>query len=120
MKKETRYWVDENNNKWSVFFETEDSALLKSVTLINCNNCNNCNNCRNYNENPQRIISQKIGSRSSQTTIYWNDSTNIQVICGCFRGNLEQFKEKVKQVHGNNKYAREYFNFIEKVKQFIE
>jgi hypothetical protein len=51
--------------------------------------------------------------------VYWTNSTDVQVVCGCFKGNLEQFIEKVKEVHGSNEYAQQYFNFIEKVKLFI-
>jgi len=49
-----------------------------------------------------------------------NDSTNIQVICGCFKGNLEQFEEKVKETHKGNQYERDYLLFIEKVKIYME
>jgi len=198
MKKENGYWIDDNNNnKWDVFSETEESAALKSATLINCKgcincndcndcincndckscydcndckscnncndcincndcmhcincndcrNCNNCNDCRNcydcinckscydcndckscydcrncyeYKENPQRITSKKIGSKNVQTTVYWVDSTNIQVIYGCFKGNLKQFEEKVKKTYKDNQYEKEFLNLIEKVKIYM-
>ena len=33
--------------------------------------------------------------------------------CGCFQGTIDEFKEKIKETHGDNKYAREYNSMIE-------
>lgn len=49
-----------------------------------------------------------MGSRNSNTTIYWNDKDNIQIVCGCFRGDIEKFEKKVNDnypegfEHGDN------------------
>ncbi len=73
-----------------------------------------------------------MGSRNSQTTVYWVKE-NIQVVCGCFRGNLIEFKNKVIERYGkgnqaklikNNfayidQYAIDYLNFIKIVKSII-
>jgi hypothetical protein len=60
-----------------------------------------------------------MGSRNSNTTIYWVKD-NIQVVCGCFTGNLIQFEEKVKKTHGNNEHAKNYLKLISNVKNLIE
>ena len=59
-----------------------------------------------------------MGSRNSQTTIYWN-SELTQVICGCFKGDLEQFEATVKETHGDNLHGKSYIKWIESVKQYI-
>lgn len=56
-------------------------------------------------------MGQKIGSRNDQTTTYWNDE-KTQVVCGCFSGTLEEFEKKVKETHGENKYAKQYDTYI--------
>ena len=45
---------------------------------------------------------------------------HIHVLCGCFSGNLDEFENKVKEEHGNSKYAKEYLGFIEVVKTHFE
>ena len=36
------------------------------------------------------------------------NSDEIGVRCGCFYGTLKEFKEKVKETHGESKKAKEY------------
>ncbi len=48
-----------------------------------------------------------LGSRYRSTT-FFREPTKISVVCGCFCGTLEEFRKKVRETHGNNKYAREY------------
>ncbi len=59
-----------------------------------------------------------MGSRNSQTTIYWIGNI-VKVVCGCFRGNLQEFKEKVMSVYGNKGHGKDYLEFIEKAKYLI-
>lgn len=49
MKRKNGWWIDENNNKWTVHCYTKDEAEYLSKSLINCSNCVNCNNCNNCN-----------------------------------------------------------------------
>jgi hypothetical protein len=42
-------WYDENNNSWSANIETEESAQLKSNSLINCKSCYSCYSCKYCN-----------------------------------------------------------------------
>jgi hypothetical protein len=64
------------------------------------------------------LVSPKIESRNAQTTVYWTSDNDIQVVCGCFRGNLIQFEKQVKETHEDNNYAQQYFTFIKKVNQY--
>jgi len=93
-----------------------------------CNSCNYCRDCRDciscitcigFKSNPQRFTSSKIGSRNAQTTIYWVGK-NVQVDCGCFTGNLTEFKNKVEKTHKNNKFGKQYKKLINLVEHIIK
>lgn len=115
MKKEKNYWIEENNS-WNCDYYTEDQAELNSKSL---GDCRDCSDCRDFELNPQRIYSNLIGSRKSTTQVYWIED-NIQVVCGCFIGDLNDFENKVKQTHINSpKYLEDYLNFINKVRNYI-
>lgn len=49
-----------------------------------------------------------------------NLEIDIQVICGCFKGGLDDFEKKVKEVHKNNEHGIAYMNFINKIKNYIK
>ena len=57
-----------------------------------------------------------FGSENRSTTFFRTEDGDIYVRCGCFKGNLEKFKNKVIETHGDNKYAKEYLKIIELVK----
>ena len=51
-----------------------------------------------------------IGSENRMTTYRFVDDT---IWCGCFKGTLEEFENRVKETHKNNpQYFREYLGFI--------
>ena len=101
-----------------------------------CNDCCNCNNCRycfycyycrnchDYKSDPQRYITKKIGSRLDTTTFYYGETENgmeVQIICGCFRGNLEDFEKAILETHKDNDlYRKQYLKEIEKVKVLFD
>lgn len=84
---------------------------------INCTDCSDCRSCSDFTENPERIVSKKIGSRKSSTTYYWTKE-HEQIICGCFSGTLQQFEDRVKEVHKDTIYVTEYLNWIARVKLY--
>ena len=50
-----------------------------------------------------------FGSEYRTTTFFkLKNSDEIGVRCGCFYGTLKEFKEKVKETHGESKKAKEY------------
>lgn len=89
-----------------------------------CSGCSYCSDCSDYIKNPERIISPILGSREeAQTTVYRGytpEGASIQVICGCFRGNLEAFEAAVTARHGGNEYGAQYIAFINKVRAYFE
>lgn len=62
----------------------------------------------------------EIGSRKAQTLFCYgktSNGTSLQIVCGCFRGNLEQFEAAVMETHENNEvYRNQYLREIQKVK----
>ena len=58
----------------------------------------------------------KFGSENRDTTFFKTKDGEIFVVCGCFRGTLEEFVRRVKETHKDNKFAKEYFAMIELVK----
>lgn len=55
------------------------------------------------------ITVEQIGSRFDTTTFFKTANSEIYVSCGCFRGSITEFREKVKKTHGvDTKYAKVY------------
>ena len=98
-------------------FCSDCSSCSYCSSCRHCTNCTNCSDCRDFKSNPQRITSANLGSRNSQTTFYWN-AENEQIICGCFKGTLEEFEEQVKITHGDNDFAKGYFKWIELIRMY--
>ena len=66
------------------------------------------------------ILLSGFGSHNRSTTMFKEKSGNICVSCGCFSGTLQEFESKVKETHGNNKFAREYLALVEAAKIHFE
>ncbi len=61
-----------------------------------------------------------MGSRKAQTTYYWN-ADKEQVVCGCFKGTLSEFKKQVEEVYGSGKgYGADYLKWINSVEKYIK
>jgi hypothetical protein len=67
-------------------------------------------------KNTDIFIVGPLGSRSDYTT-FFHTNKGIFVQCGCFRGTLEEFTAKVKEIHNDNEHARNYLAIMEFVKQ---
>lgn len=70
--------------------------------------------------NADYIYLKGFGSHSRSTTMFRGENENIYVSCECFSGTLEEFENKVKETHGNNKFAREYLALVEAAKIHFE
>ena len=52
--------------------------------------------------------------------MYWLSKDDVQIVCGCFRGNLGDFEKKVEETHAKNeKHLFEYTKFTELCKIVI-
>jgi hypothetical protein len=69
--------------------------------------------------NPQRYVTPKIGSRDSQTSIYWTNKDDVQIICGCWRGNIKDFEKRVKKAHAKTEHLQPYLKQIKIFKYLI-
>ena len=73
-----------------------------------CGNAKVCGNAWVYG-NADYATAKGFGSEYRTTTFFkLKDSNEIGVRCGCFYGTLKEFKEKVKETHGETKKAKEY------------
>ena len=61
-----------------------------------------------------------LGSCNRNTTFFKCKDGHIHVSCGCFSGNLAEFEAKVKETHGESKFAKEYLACINVVKIHFE
>ena len=51
---------------------------------------------------------QGFGSFYRNTTFFKCKDNSVRVRCGCFYGTIDEFRAKVKETHGESKYAKEY------------
>jgi UDP-3-O-[3-hydroxymyristoyl] glucosamine N-acyltransferase len=70
--------------------------------------------------NADYIYFKGFGSENRNTTIFKTKNRDVYVSCGCFTGSLRAFMDKVKETHGNTKYAKEYLACIEVTKIHFE
>lgn len=56
---------------------------------------------------------QVFGSERRTTTFYRQKEKSIGVTCGCFTGTIDEFREKVKETHGDSKFAKEYLTIAD-------
>ena len=53
-------------------------------------------------------VVEGFGRHFRATTFFRCKDKILRVQCGCFYGDLAQFREIVKKTHGDSKYAKEY------------
>lgn len=95
-----------------------DNACIYGNAWVYGNACV-CNDALVFS-NADYICLKSFGSHNRSTTMFRGENENIYVSCGCFSGTLEEFENKVKETHGNNKFAREYLALIEATKIHFE
>lgn len=70
--------------------------------------------------NADYICFKGFGSENRNTIMFKTKNGDVYVCCGCFEGSLKEFEEKVKETHGNTKYAKEYLACVEVAKIHFE
>ena len=88
------------------------NAQVYDTTLIHCD--------AQISSNADYICFKGFGSENRNTTMFKTKNGDIYVSCGCFTGSLRAFTDKVKETHGNTKYAKEYLACIEVAKIHFE
>ena len=66
-----------------------------------------CGNARVYGDAGYATV-HGFGSEYRTTTFFKTKAGDIGVKCGCFYGNLSEFRKKVVETHGETKKAKEY------------
>ena len=69
-------------------------------------------NLEDWGKLQDTLTISNIGSREGYTNIYKTDK-GLYVQCGCFRGSLDEFVDKVKQTHQGNNHERDYLAMVE-------
>ena len=39
--------------------------------------------------------------------VYWTSLDDVQIICGCWRGNIGEFEKRVKKVHADTEHLKQ-------------
>ena len=53
-------------------------------------------------------IARGFGRYFRTTTFFRCNNGVVRCQCGCFYGSIDEFRAKVRETHGNSKYAKEY------------
>ena len=88
------------------------NAQVYDTTWIHCD--------AQISSNADYICFKGFGSENRNTTMFKTKNGDICVSCGCFTGSLRAFMDKVKETHGNTKYAKEYLACVEVAKIHFE
>lgn len=116
------YYYDDNDNCWNSLNYTEDQAQGFSDSLIGCrccSDCRGCSNCSYFKSNPQRYVSQNMGSRNAQTTIFFLENRTM-IICGCWNGTIDEFETRVNNVYPEGvKHGDDYRKLITLMRKII-
>jgi carbonic anhydrase/acetyltransferase-like protein (isoleucine patch superfamily) len=70
--------------------------------------------------NADYICFRGFSGEGKNTSMFKTRNGEIYVNCGCFKGSLKEFSEKVKEMHGNSKYEKEYLACIKVVKIYFK
>lgn len=88
-----------------------------------CFDCDRCLNAKRYLGNPKVYVTDKIGNWKEQTIFYYGNTKNgaeLQVVRGCFWGDLEDFEKDVERIYGDNEHGKVYKREIKKVKMLFD
>ena len=72
-----------------------------------CTGCTGCRDCTGFKKQPQQYSTPFMGSDNRINYLHWNDDKH-EVTCGCFKGTIDELEKRVADVHGGNKYGKEY------------
>jgi hypothetical protein len=120
-KEKIKHFEKITGNKYYPNVETLDNSgctgLKELPALPNVKYLYN-SGCTGLKELPEKLyLSKSIGSRYDITE-YWIKSDEIK--CGCFSGNLKDFKKRVLEVYPDKKniHRINYIIFIEECENF--
>ena len=93
--------LSQDGNAW-----VYDNACVCGNARVYDNACV-CGNACVYGDAGYATV-HGFGSEYRTTTFFKTKAGDIGVKCGCFYGNLSEFRKKVVETHGETKKAKEY------------
>lgn len=57
-----------------------------------------------------------FGSCNRHTHAYMTKEKKVEIICGCFRGSIEEFEKKVEETYSGTVYEKQYKSIINVIK----
>ena len=94
-------WVESEHN-----LSQEGDCWIYDNAAV-CDNATVCDTATVCDYTDYAVV-QGFGREQRTTTFYRLKDGEIGVSCGCFHGTIKQFRDKVKETHGDSKYAKEY------------
>ena len=82
------------------------NARVSGDALV-CGDARVCGNAR-VSGDKDYACSKGFGRYARSTTFFRGKDGGLLVSCGCFYGTILEFRDKVKETHGDGKMAREY------------
>ncbi len=98
--------------------EVYDDAQVSGDAMV-CGNAEVCSDSKISNDFDYACV-KGFGRYGRNTTFSRTKDGGILVVCGCFRGTLEEFRERVKETHGKSKQAKEYLMIADLMEMHFE
>ena len=98
-------WVYGNARVYGNAWVCDDARVYGNAWVYG--NARVCDDARVYG-NADYATVHGFGSEYRTTTFFKTKAGEIGVRCGCFYGNLSEFRKKVVETHGETKKAKEY------------
>ena len=98
-------WVYGNARVYGNASVCDDARVYGNASVYG--NARVCGDARVYG-NADYATVHGFGSEYRTTTFFKTKAGEIGVRCGCFYGNLSEFRKKVVETHGETKKAKEY------------
>ena len=77
-----------------------------------CGNAHICENADISSDDDYAVV-LGFGSENRTTTFFLSASKKILVSCGCFSGNIREFRDKVKKTYGARSFGIEYLTIAD-------
>lgn len=88
---------------------TECARCTECTECTECTGCTGCTECTGFLMNPSRYGRTGLGADWSNTCVYWSGD-KVQVVCGCFTGDISEFKAAVTKKYGDKHSYHDYVN----------
>lgn len=106
---EKEWNLDQENDAW-----VSSNALVSGYALVSGNAwVSGYADIENDNEH---CGFDGFGSCNRHTHAYMTKEKKVEIICGCFRGSIEEFEKKVEETHSGTVYEKQYKSIINVIK----